>query len=416
MVIGREIWEIVVTGVSRKVSVRLLVVSAVVSLAALAGCTDGDVPKRESGASAEWERPFQVAESVYPFQSKVYRWRGFAYHYVDVLPAGGEAPKGTVLAVHGNGTWSMIYRKIVDPLSAAGFRVILTDQFGFGLSDKPGVDDFDYLPSSHTEVLQDFIADLALEDLYLVLQDWGGPIGLAAGTATPEKVRGLVLMNTWAWRLDDIEEGQTAFMHAVHDRGRHAQLEPEFYTQGELVRRGGIGVAERNAPEGSTEYTALRDAMWGPYLTPEPPHELRYPEVTEPVHISAMATVADGAFLHQLDEDMAALRSKPTFFAFGDDTAFGPYKVDLAILGGERKLCMPGYHPETEEVTARTNCVDDETGAAYWYPLERFLADWDSDKVVGQWRDSTHGHWVQDEAPSVVVEAVKSVHSAATQQ
>ncbi len=395
--------------------VRLLVASVVLALAVVVVATGGGVPQRDSRATPEWERPFPVAESVYPFQSKVYEWRGFAYHYVDVPPAGGHSPKGTVLAVHGNGTWSMIYRKLVDPLSAAGFRVILTDHLGFGFSDKPRVSEFDYLPSSHTTVLRDFIADLALEDLYLVLQDWGGPIGLAAGVATPEKVRGLVLMNTWAWQLDHIEQGRTGFMHAVHDRGRHAQLEPEFYTQGELIRRGAIGVAERNAVEGSAEYAALRDAMWGPYLTLEPPHELRYPEVTQPVHISATATVADGAFLDQLDRELVALRSKPVFFAFGDDTAFGPYKVDLAILGGERELCRPGYRPETAEVSARTNCVDDETGAAYWYPLERFLSEWNPDAVVGQWRDSTHGHWVQDEVPSVVVEAVKSVHAAVTQ-
>ncbi|MCG8480939.1 MAG: alpha/beta fold hydrolase, partial [Spirochaetales bacterium] len=341
---------------------------------------------------------------------RVYEWNGLAYHYIDEPPVGGGEPAGTVLAVHGNAAWSFIYRKIVAPLTEAGFRVVATDQFGFGMSDKPPVSRFGYMPHDHAEVLADFIRDVDLREIYLVLQDWGGPIGLAAGIEEQHRVRALVIMNTWAWSLPEIPPGETAFMHAVHDRGVHAATEAAFYRSGELIRRGGLGVARRNAEEGTPEYIALRNAMWAPYLELTEPYELLHEDIMDAVHISAMATVRDGAFLRRLDESLGTLTDVPAYFAFGDDTAFGPYKVDLGFLGEPRALCMEGFAPEYEEVDARTNCVD-AAGRPYWYPLERFLDRWNEDKVVGVWKDASVGHWVQDEAPHVVVDAIEQLYA-----
>ncbi len=357
-----------------------------------------------------WARPFAIDAEVYPFESNVYRWNGWALHYVDVPPAVGTAFQGTVLAIHGNATYSLIYRKIVAPLSAAGFRVILTDQFGFGFSDKPPRAEFDYLPSTHAAVHSDFIRALDLEELYLVLHDWGGPIGLAAGVENAERVAGIVLMNTWAWQLPAIASGETAFMHAVHDRGIHATREPDLYRSGMLIRRGGEGLARRNAEPESDEYFAIRDAMWAPYFVLEEPYPLLYDGVTDSFHISAMATVSEAAFLEELDSALDALRETPVFFAFGDDTAFGPYKVDLGFLGDERRLCVEGFRPADAEPTVRTDCLD-PNGESYWYPLERFLGDWDERFVAGVWRDASVGHWVQDERPEVVVDAVMRVRA-----
>ncbi len=405
-------------------SFRSIVV--VVALAVAASCsTTGRYETADAGTSdigerravdtahgADWTRPFDVSQALYPFDSHVYEWNGIAYHYIDEPPIGGGEPKGTVLAVHGNAAWSFIYRKIVAPLTEAGFRVVATDQFGFGMSDKPPVSRFGYMPHDHAEVLADFIRDVDLREIYLVVQDWGGPIGLAAGIEESHRIQAVVIMNTWAWRLPDIRRGETAFMHAVHDRGVHAAAEPAFYRSGALIRRGGLGVARRNAEEGTAEYVALRNAMWAPYLELTEPYELLRDDITDAIHISAMATVRDGAFLQQLDESLDALTDVPAYFAFGDDTAFGPYKVDLGFLGEPRALCVDGFVPEPGEVDARTNCVD-AAGRPYWYPLERFLDRWNDDRIVGVWTDPSVGHWVQDEAPHVVIDAVERLYAFA---
>lgn len=395
---------------------RNIILSVAIVSLGLWGCAS-DAPDRHAAPLTgllPWSRPFEVAEDVYPFASQVYWWNGLAYHYIDQLPPDGREPLGTVLAVHGNATWSFIYRKIVAPLTAAGFRVIATDQFGYGMSDKPSASEFSYLPSEHAVVLTDFIRALDLSDIYLVVQDWGGPIGFAAGIADPARVAGLVVMNTWAWRLPEIADGSTDFMHAVHDRGVHAATQPTMYTDGTLVRRGGIGVASRNAPQGTPRYYAIRNAMWGPYLALAEPFPLLHETALDPVHISAMATLQDGAFLAAIEENLAVLSDKPVFFAFGDDTAFGPYKVDLGFLGGPRQLCRDGFTPEAtgDQLGVRTNCLD-ANGQPYWYPLERLMSAWSADSVVGVWTDASVGHWVQDEAPEVVIDAVLQVHALA---
>ncbi|SDX74546.1 haloalkane dehalogenase [Modestobacter sp. DSM 44400] len=108
----------------------------------------------------------------------------------------GEGPP--VLLLHGNPTWSYLWRDAIEPLVRAGHRVLVPDQRGFGHSMPMG--------SPHDDLLEVRVADLAglvqalgLDEVTLVLHDWGGPIGLAFAAAHPESVRALVVMSTWAW-------------------------------------------------------------------------------------------------------------------------------------------------------------------------------------------------------------------------
>jgi haloalkane dehalogenase len=102
--------------------------------------------------------------------------------------------------LHGNPTWSFLYRYLVDGLSDE-YRCIAPDYFGFGLSDKPP--EWSYRPEDHAHVVAEFIEELGLTDVTLVVQDWGGPIGLSYALERPENVASLVIMNTFMWPIED---------------------------------------------------------------------------------------------------------------------------------------------------------------------------------------------------------------------
>jgi haloalkane dehalogenase len=115
----------------------------------------------------------------------------------------GEGPP--VLCVHGNPTWSFLYRHLLTGL-ADRHRVIAVDLIGFGLSQKPS-DPKAYTVAGHIEDLEALIEALDLRDITLVVQDWGGPIGVGAAARHPERIRALVAMNTMAFVPDGITDG-----------------------------------------------------------------------------------------------------------------------------------------------------------------------------------------------------------------
>lgn len=391
-------------------NIRSLLTAAPVALALLSCATGTDTGRASAGAFAEGNpiaegRPAWVDDGVYPFPSRFYDWEGIRMHYIDERPEG--VPRGTVVAIHGNGTWSIIYRKMIIRLREEGFRVIAMDHFGFGLSDFPHPRDFDYRPHSQAEVVEDLITALDLEDIYMVLQDWGGPIGLAVAERHPQRMSGFLLMNTWAWALPDYPEDEFNPYHVVHDRGMDAAMNPSFYLNGDLVRGGARGLARRNAEKGSELYNALETMQMAPYIKLEKRDELLYQGVTLPVWISARSTVEDHDFLDSVEKNISAINSLPVYFMFGDDTAFGPLKVDRGVY--EKRIpCPEGYRPDSEEIGWKTNCVDVE-GELVWPYLDRFLSLWNGDAVAGIWQDPSHGHWLQDEVPGVCSQAVISL-------
>jgi haloalkane dehalogenase len=101
-----------------------------------------------------------------------------------------------VVLLHGEPTWSYLYRKVMGPLLGAGYRCIAPDLPGFGRSDKP-VEDGWYSYDKHTEAIVSLVTALDLRDVTLVMQDWGGPIGLRVATMElPDRVSRLVAMDT----------------------------------------------------------------------------------------------------------------------------------------------------------------------------------------------------------------------------
>jgi haloalkane dehalogenase len=116
-------------------------------------------------------------------------WDGLRLAHVD---AGDGAP---VLMLHGEPTWSYLWRKVAPPVLEAGHRVILPDLPGFGRSDKP-MDHGWYSYERHVAAVRDLVETLDLRDATFVLHDWGGPIGLRVAVEVPERVSRLVLMDT----------------------------------------------------------------------------------------------------------------------------------------------------------------------------------------------------------------------------
>lgn len=117
---------------------------------------------------------------------------GLRLHHLDEGPA--DAPR-TWLCLHGNPAWSYLYRKMIPVFTAAGDRVVAPDLIGFGKSDKPKKDSFHGF-DWHRQVLLEFIERLDLKNVVLVVQDWGGLLGLTLPKDAPDRYRGLLVMNT----------------------------------------------------------------------------------------------------------------------------------------------------------------------------------------------------------------------------
>ena len=125
----------------------------------------------------------------FPFKGNFEEIDGVRLHYVDE----GSGPP--VLMVHGQPTWSYLYRKMIPPLVAAGYRCVAPDLMGFGLSDKPE-DESAYTLRRHVELVTGLIEKLELKSITIVGQDWGGPIGLRYAIDHQDNVKALVILNT----------------------------------------------------------------------------------------------------------------------------------------------------------------------------------------------------------------------------
>jgi len=117
---------------------------------------------------------------------------GMRLHYVDDGPADAET---VFLCLHGQPTWSFLYRRMIPVFSAAGHRVVAPDLFGFGRSDKPA-EDATYTFTFHRDSLLRLVERLDLRNIVLVCQDWGGVLGLTLPMDMPDRFTRLLVMNT----------------------------------------------------------------------------------------------------------------------------------------------------------------------------------------------------------------------------
>ena len=115
---------------------------------------------------------------------------GLRVHYIDEGPRDGRP----VLMMHGEPSWCFLYRKMIPPVAAAGFRVLAPDLIGFGKSDKP-TSKGDYTYARHVAWMQEWFEALDLRDVILACQDWGSLVGLRLVAAIPDRFAGVVLSN-----------------------------------------------------------------------------------------------------------------------------------------------------------------------------------------------------------------------------
>jgi len=128
---------------------------------------------------------------------------GLRVHHLDEGPTGAGR---TFLCLHGQPTWSYLYRRMIPVFTAAGHRGVAPDLLGFGKSDKPA-DDATYTYTFHREMLYQLVRRLDLRNIVLVVQDWGGLLGLTLPMQDPERYAGLLIMNT-AFATGDLPLGQ----------------------------------------------------------------------------------------------------------------------------------------------------------------------------------------------------------------
>ena len=140
------------------------------------------------------EAELKPPSAEYPYRSMYVDIDGFKIHYIE------EGRGKPILFLHGNPTWSYIWRNII-PGVAKGTkrRVIALDLLGFGKSDKP---DLDYTPQMHRDIVSKFIHKLRLHDVILVGHDWGGPIMTGYAVKEPWNVEGLAFVDSFAWKME----------------------------------------------------------------------------------------------------------------------------------------------------------------------------------------------------------------------
>lgn len=133
---------------------------------------------------------FQPDSRLFPFESRWFESEVGKIHYLD------EGEGAPILFLHGNPTWSFLYRGLVIRLRK-NFRCIVPDLPGFGLSDHPA--NFRYTPAEHSRIIRSFVQKLGLQELTIMGHDWGGPIGMRVALDEVDRIRSLVMGNTWYW-------------------------------------------------------------------------------------------------------------------------------------------------------------------------------------------------------------------------
>ena len=195
------------------------------------------------------DRPAWIPADLYPFEDRYAELDGSRVHYVEE----GSGPP--LLLLHGNPAWSFLYREIIKGL-AGSYRCIAVDYPGFGLSrPAPG---YAFTPAEHAHVIEQLILQLDLNEVTMMVQDWGGPIGFAAATRHPERFAAFIIGNTWAWPKAD--PGTQLFSRLLGGPlGSYLILRRNFFIENILANN----VKLRTLPE------QVMDAYRGPFPTAE---------------------------------------------------------------------------------------------------------------------------------------------------
>lgn len=249
-------------------------------------------------------------------------------HYLD---AGSGPP---LLLVHGTPTNSFEFRHLIAALSAS-HRCIAPDHLGFGKSARPAA--FAYTPEAHAEVLREFVARLDLDRFTLVVHDFGGPIGLPLALADDSRVERVVIINTWAWPLNDDPKMARAAAFIAGAAGRWLYRYANASLR--LIMPSAYGDRRKLTKEIHRQYLEVfrdRDAR---ILV---------------LHALARALLGSRAHYQSLLDRIDALRRVPVLIVWGmKDTAFRPYQLErwrsLLPHAAVARIDGAGHWPHEEE-------------------------------------------------------------------
>jgi haloalkane dehalogenase len=249
----------------------------------------------DASKASTQERPAWVPDDLYPFESHYADVAGARVHYLD---EGGGPP---LLLLHGNPTWSFLYRDIVAGLRDQ-YRCIAVDYPGFGLSSAAPA--YGFTPAEHADVIEQLVAQLDLSGVTMMVQDWGGPIGFAVATRQPERFAAFVIGNTWAWPKSD--PGTQLFSRLLGGPiGRRLIVNRNVFV--ERIVPG--GVRRRTLPD------AVMNAYRGPFPTPAS---------RRAIAVMPQQILGSRPFLAEIEGRLPRLRDRPALIVWPTrDVAFG---------------------------------------------------------------------------------------------
>ncbi len=233
---------------------------------------------------------------------------GIRLHYLDE----GSGPP--ILMVHGQPTWSYLYRKMIPPLVAAGYRCVVPDLMGFGLSDKP-TEESAYSLQRHVELITGLVEKLKLQDITIVGQDWGGPIGLRYAIEHQYNIRALVILNT-------LVRTPPSDLRTMHMRIMFKMLFQSGAFTSFLIRRLDLfrGMVYRIGFKRSLDPQVMKQ-----YRTPHPTAASRAGVTAFPKMLPLSATHPNAQYINEIEETLATW-DVPVQVMFSDKDMF--FKVE----------------------------------------------------------------------------------------
>jgi haloalkane dehalogenase len=281
----------------------------------------------------------------YGFEPHYQELDGLRLHYVDEGGYGAEGGGRPIVCFHGEPTWAYLYRKVAAPLIATGNRVICPDYAGFGRSDKH-TDRRWYSYDRHCELVSAVIGTLDLADAVVVVQDWGGPIGLRWAVENADRVAALVILNTGLF-TGRVSKGFLAWRDFAK---RNPDLPVGFVIQGATTSElPGDVIAAYEAPFPSPESKA--GAAQFPLLVPTDDEQ---PGAT------AMREVAG---------ELSRWR-KPVLVAFSDNDPVFPYPK-----GGDRFVELIPTVDAQVKIEGAAHFLQEDRGELIAEEILRFLGD-----------------------------------------
>ena len=245
-----------------------------------------------------------MSDELFPFESRFSTTpRGHTMHYVD------EGAGEPIVFVHGNPAWSFEFRHLIAGLRSE-FRCVAPDHVGFGLSSRSDRRE-DHHPASHAEAFAALLDELDLQDVTLFLTDWGGPIGLDFARRHPDRVKRLVIANTWCWPVNRDPHFWFFSRMMASPLGQYLIKRRNFFVNGVMPK----AVGDRDA---------LSAEVMDHYRNAQPSRAERAANAALPGFI-----VGATEWLREIWDDRAAFATKPALVLRGlKDIAFRTKELD----------------------------------------------------------------------------------------